>query len=112
MSTVQRPGDAGGGVMARRYDATGEAYDDEVDRQAPPAWHDPRCRDGWLPDTADGRPVACATCKPHVARQQQRRPRRLEQPASPHVQAAAMTEIRRAFSTTAAPAHDSHGEPR
>lgn len=28
--------------------------------------HDPDCRDGWLGEDADGRPVPCLECRPHL----------------------------------------------
>ena len=29
--------------------------------------HDQECRGGWRGEDADGRPVACLTCRPHLA---------------------------------------------
>jgi hypothetical protein len=56
--------------MARRYDKTGEPYDDQVDQQL--SSHDPGCVDGWLPDDAHGRAVPCLDCRPHLARTRRR----------------------------------------
>lgn len=39
---------------------------DQIDAPEAPRWHDPRCRNGWLGDDLDGRPVPCLQCRPHL----------------------------------------------
>lgn len=36
-----------------------------TEQQAQPQ-HDDRCRGGWLGEDAEGRPVACPACRPHL----------------------------------------------
>lgn len=43
------------------HDRTGDP--DPTDRGP---WHDPRCRDGWLGENADGKPIPCYVCRPHL----------------------------------------------
>ena len=43
-----------------------EAEADEVHARLPSA-HDARCRDGWLGDDDQDRPIPCPTCRPHLA---------------------------------------------
>lgn len=62
--------------MTRRYDRTGEPYDDD---EVPPG-HEELCIDGWLPDAPDGSAVPCLTCRPHLAGARNRLLRRLEGP--------------------------------
>lgn len=49
--------------MTRRYDRTGEPYDDE---EQAPADHDQRCRNGWLGEDNAGRLIPCELCRPHL----------------------------------------------
>lgn len=46
-------------------DRTGAELEPE-DGSAP--WHDPRCRDRWLGEDEEGRPIPCPVCKPHTIR--------------------------------------------
>ena len=60
--------------------------------------HDPRCRDGWLPETTDARPVPCLVCRPEIGRQvEQRRRERHRGLASDATREAAMRVIREAL---------------
>lgn len=45
-------------------DRTGAPREPEDD-SAP--WHDPRCRNRWLGEDDEGRPIPCPVCKPHTA---------------------------------------------
>jgi hypothetical protein len=70
--------------------------------------HDPRCRDGWLPETADERPVPCLVCRPNIGRQvEQRRRERHRGLASAATREAAMRTIR---ATLAASRQDAAAE--
>jgi hypothetical protein len=79
-------------------DRTGELIDEPT---APAPWHDPRCHDGWLPETTDRRPVPCLTCRPHIAEDLDRRRRRgSREIAATPAREAAMTAIRAALADT------------
>ena len=46
-----------------------ETSDEQDDRPTYPLaddQHDARCRGGWLGEDADGRPVVCHRCRPHL----------------------------------------------
>lgn len=46
---------------------TRDRYGEVVDLDAPARKpHDPRCRNGWIGDDEDGRPIPCRQCKPHL----------------------------------------------
>jgi hypothetical protein len=49
-------------------DRFGEETDDPDEGvRRPHTLHDPRCRNGWIGDDEDGRPIPCRTCKPHLS---------------------------------------------
>lgn len=76
-------------------DRSGDLVEDVAESGS---WHDPRCRDGWLPETVDARPVPCLVCRPHIGQQQDRR--RRQQPlhrGSSHARETAMRSIRTAL---------------
>lgn len=52
-------------MSGRRLDRFGEPVDDAVADDAPE--HDQVCRDGWLGTDADGHPIPCLRCRPHLA---------------------------------------------
>ncbi|WP_157514994.1 hypothetical protein [Nocardioides sp. J54] len=49
-----------------RVDRYGDPIEDEPEEAD--RWHDPRCRDGWLGEDLQGRPVPCLQCRPHLLR--------------------------------------------
>lgn len=55
--------------MTKRYDRTGEPYDEPG--VAAPRPHEARCRSGWLGEDAEGRPVPCTVCRPHLRKERQ-----------------------------------------
>jgi hypothetical protein len=63
-----------------RRDRYGELVDDEPLEEATSSAHDPRCRDGWLSDTDDGRAVPCLICRSHLAHRRDHLARLLGRP--------------------------------
>ncbi|MGB7363327.1 MAG: hypothetical protein WA931_09855 [Rhodococcus sp. (in: high G+C Gram-positive bacteria)] len=45
------------------HDRTGDVIDLDAT-----GGHDRRCRRGWLGEDAEGRPIPCLVCRPHLAR--------------------------------------------
>lgn len=48
------------------HDRTGERVDDAPEPIR--AFHDPRCRNGWLGEDTEGHLIPCLRCKPHLAK--------------------------------------------
>lgn len=47
----------------RRYDRYGDPIEPE---HIPP--HEARCKNGWLGEDAEGRPIPCTRCRPHLTK--------------------------------------------
>ena len=50
-----------------RYDRYGEPIEIETPRP-----HEASCRNGWLGEDSEGRPVPCTICRPHLQKETQR----------------------------------------